>query len=423
MMIWTLVKKQMLLLFRSPQELLMLLLMPLVLIAILGFALGSFMSGDTITLNAKVAIVEHSNEQEDLDLFFKELEAKNIPEELSTQIYEGVKKISPITMLKNDIFGSEELMDSIEIETFPPSELSELKTNDDYDIVIEFPEQFTSNLLSQIFLDKEYDTVIQLYKNEGKLFAPNMIEDILTAFQTQYTQMTILGMYGLTDNQEISQFMENLDGSIESITSREPISSLQYYTVGMAVMFVLFISSTIAAHASREKELHVFDRIILSNTSGFTYFTSVFLSGWVLAFLQLLIICGVSTIIYGIYWEDFFGFILLCCVLAFAVGGITTCVTAINFKLNSDSVSTAFGNIGVAILAFFGGSYMSIGNLSPVIQTIGDFTPNGAAMSSFLMLLQGYSLADIANNVIYLTCLGIVFLILAILSFPKRGDV
>src|SRR5690625_6218935 len=46
---------------------------------------------------------------------------------------------------------------------------------------------------------------------------------------------------------------------------KEPVDAKEYYTIGMAVMNVLFIASTIGSYAYREKRTHVFNRIIVAD--------------------------------------------------------------------------------------------------------------------------------------------------------------
>ena len=58
-------------------------------------------------------------------------------------------------------------------------------------------------------------------------------------------------------------------------SARQPISSFQYYTIGMAVMFVLFVGSTIAGQANLEQKQMVFDRIRLSNRPPLMYLGSI----------------------------------------------------------------------------------------------------------------------------------------------------
>lgn len=421
-MIWNLIKKQLLLLTRSPQELFVILLMPLILITILGFALSSYMDSNNFMLEAKIAIVEHDDEKKQIEKITEEL-AEHIPPEMLETMEPLIEQASPLSIMKNDILGAEQFEEHFTIETVSANELEQIKSSDEYDVIIEFPKDFTYNILAPLFLQKEtYTPEIVLYKNEGKIFAPNMIEDILRVFQDHYSRMTILSQHGITDVTILEQLSSELQGDIQTVTSREPISSMEYYTAGMACMFVLFVSSFISGTAIREKQLHVFDRIILANTSRWTYFSSIFLSSFFVAFLQLMVIFTITKFAFQIQWDNITALLTLCIVLSFAIGGLTAFLTAMNYRLNSEGVSMIFGSVGVGILAFFGGSYIPTSQITPLIQQIGEFTPNGAGMTSFLKLLQGYDLNAIITHIIFLLLFGVLMLIVAVFCFPKRGN-
>lgn len=95
-MIWTFVKKQILLLLARPRELLILLVMPLVLIAILSFSLRSFISGESEALYAKVAFVENSDVEKELATFKREVAGMDLPEEAKVQIIARAGSLLPV---------------------------------------------------------------------------------------------------------------------------------------------------------------------------------------------------------------------------------------------------------------------------------------------------------------------------------------
>lgn len=423
LLIWALIKKQFLLLVRNRQDLFLLFLMPFILITILGFSLSGFMSGETISLEAKVAVIEHGKEEDEIDLFLEQIQVNNLSSEELQKLEEEAKQLSPISILKNKVFASRELKESISVEIYDdPLVLEDLKKNDEYTAIIEFPKNFTTDLLNNVFLHKETSPVIYIYKNEGEPYAAEMVEGIINNFRDQYNRITVIGLNGLMDHEEIQQLINDIQGNIQTVNEMNPISSFEYYTVGMAAMFILFIASIISTTAIQEKRLHVFNRILLSHTSRWTYYTSMFLSSWLLACIQQIIILAGTSMIFQFNWHDYIDVFIAIIVVSFAVSGLTCLLTALNYRFNSEEVSTAFGTFILAILAFFGGSYFPVSELTPLIQMIGEFTPNGAGMTSYMMLLQGYEISDISGRLTYLIGFGLMMLLIGIVSFPKRGD-
>ncbi|WP_449538253.1 ABC transporter permease [Ferdinandcohnia sp. Marseille-Q9671] len=417
-MIKPFIKKDLLVLLRNPQELLVLILMPLVLIAILGFALGGVMGSELSPVSAKVAIINHGDEQKDIDAFAEKVRAEHLPAEAEEAYIQGANQLRPITILLKDVFGSEELKDVVRIEEVPPQSLDDIRNDDSFAAVIEIPENYSLDTLSSALLDQPTTTSITLYKNEAKEIASNVVEDILLQFQKQLSSMTVVGKAGIlveaVDNAKL--------GEIKTVSKREPITSMQYYTVGMSVMFIMFIASNISSFAYREKQLYVYNRIILSNTSRWSYFTGIFTSVMLIAIIQQSVLYGITSLVFDVVWSNYIGFMVVNLSLCFAIGGLATLLTALNFRINSEAVSNFFGNVMVAILSFLGGSFIPIGETSSMIGFLGNFTPNGAGMTALLQLLQGSDLSSIATHIFYLLGFGILMLVVAVASFPKRGD-
>src|SRR5699024_4912341 len=109
----------------------------------------------------------------------------------------------------------------------------------------------------------------------------------------------------------------------------------QYYTIGMAVMNVLYIATAISSFTFMEKENHIFNRFIWANVSGREYFTGVFVSGVIFAIIQLLLIFGFAWWIFGVSWSNIVAFLGITTALALAVGGFSVFLTSITYRINS----------------------------------------------------------------------------------------
>ena len=388
-MVWSLVWKEFKLFFRNPQELLLLFFMPLTLITILGFALGAFFDDEVSPITGSVAIVQHGNEEEELNRFMQTLTDTGIPVTAIQQIEAEVQALLPIQMLREQIFGHEELEEVLTLEELSPSEIAQAKEDGKHSAIIEVPEGFTESLLHSLFIEKQDVPQLVIYENEELDYSSAFASDLVEQFKEQYSLMASLGNEGLITNRLEGTGVE---GPIETVTEQEPIGAFSYYTVGMSVMFVLFLAGNIGTNSFIEKQQHVYNRIRLANVPSTYYQTGIFLSGFTLAVIQLCILYGGAALLYDVSWSNLFGFLIITCSLSAVVGSIGVLLTAINHYTNNDSASKLFGNAGVAILAFLGGSFTPI---SETIKAIGNFTPNGAAMTAYLNVLQGGGWPDI----------------------------
>ncbi|AUJ25649.1 hypothetical protein [Virgibacillus dokdonensis] len=196
-MIGQIIKKQFLLLWRSPVELLLLLALPVVLIVILGSALGNFMDGDSPGMHVKVAMIEHSSEREQFEKFKRDFETDL---GLTEDTVANIEKRLPIQTLKT-IFHTKEISKMMELEEISVEEKSKILQEDTYTAVIEVPEDFSYQYLSYILLDRKQAPQLQLYENEEKQLSAGAIQSIIKSFQQQLTLESLLEEKGMEQNE------------------------------------------------------------------------------------------------------------------------------------------------------------------------------------------------------------------------------
>ncbi|WP_176448820.1 ABC transporter permease [Lentibacillus sp. CBA3610] len=418
-MVWQIVKKQGLTLLRNPMELLLLVGLPIILIAILGTALGGTMNGEPSPIDVKVAFVEHEDEEQQVDRFMNMIEAE-LPSETVDEIRAQVEGLMPVSILKENVFGSDEVSDMVEAHDRDASELDMLTDDDSYTAVIEVPENFTYDMLEYMVLDKSDQPELNVLQNETQTIGVSVVTGILDQFQERLTLGAFLGKNSI-DARVMELNQDAITGDITTINQKHPITAKGYYAVGMVVMNVLLLASTIGTIAFREKKTHVFDRIILGNISRWAYFTGVLLSGMLFGFLQLLAVYTFAWLVFDVTWPDLIAFLTVSFIYAMAIGGIAVLLTAISYRIDSELITSFFSGILVFLMALLGGSFFPIGDMAPFFRTIGNLTPNGAGMSAYLAILRGDGIPDIWNHLLFLVIFALAAIIFAAFSFPRRG--
>lgn len=413
-MIWEIIKKQAKIFSRDRLQLLLIIGLPILLIIILSVSLSSFISGDTIDFDANIGIIEHSNEQQQVDKFIDEIKETELPDEAKLVIIEAAESFMPIDLLKNEVLAEFDHM--FHLEDIKPSEKEKVLNEEEFSIVIDVPEDFTYQFLKKVMLDEGNVSSMTLYEKND--LGAAAVKTIVKSFREQFSMNVLIAKNNLDD--DIININDKFSGQT-AIGHKKPINAKQYYTVGMAVMNVLYIASTVSSFAFAEKRAQVFNRIILTNVSRWTYFTGVFLSSSMFAFMQLLFIFGFSRFVFGVSFSAL-PFLMITLCVSFAVGALATLLTSISYRINSEQVTNFFGTILIAFLALVGGSFFPIGDLSNIIQLIGDFTPNGASMSAYLAILRGDSILEVMEHIVYLLVFILIVLMAAVISFPKRGQ-
>lgn len=420
-MIWAMIKKQGLLLWRNQSHLLLLIGLPILLIAILGFSLSGIMGGGGITsFHVNVALLEHENEDEQINRFIQSLEEDDVSAEIIEVISQQAAVFAPIHVLKQEVF--EQLEGIVDVEIIQASEKDNKLASNDYAALIEVPENFTFDLLKQTFISKDHAVpTLNVYQNEDKHLEAQVIMDVMDIFQEQWALSHYVAELGL-DPHLVSVFMSEIKRDIRSMSQAEPITAKTYYTIGMAVMNVLFMASTIAAWAYYEKEKHIFNRLIISRTTRKDYVLGIFITSTLFALGQLIFIYMMSALFFNVYWPDLGLFLLLTCALSLTIGSLAALLSSISYRLNSQAVTSLFGTFIIYIFAFVGGSFFPVGDLSSLIQSLGNFTPNGASMTAYLTIMRGGSFQDIQSYVISLAITAIILLVVSLVVFPKRGE-
>jgi len=417
-MIGQLLKKNIFVLMRNKHIFVILLLMPIVLISILGFALSDMMNQESSTLEARVFLVEHSSEKADAQRFIEDLQQSALPAEAQEGIATAVPALLPIQILKEHVFASEELQENIMFKIASPDELSNIKKSEDASVIIEVPEGFTYQFLQQLFLGQGEKPVLLLLQNEGKQISSGMVEEILANFQEQYALSAALQEENMS-MQAINQsdMMNNITITEESVDKRPIVSALTYYTFGMSTMFVFYVASSIASMAFLERDNHVYNRILLSNVSRWSYVSSVACTGLIFSFCQLGILFAFMVIFYGVEIPDLSMLVVITIFLSFSISGFTALLTALSFRSgNANSFVDMFQSVVVTVLAFLGGSFFPI----EAFKGIGQFTPNGAALQAYLLVFQEYDWEAISGHMLAMFIYGVVLLGLAVVIFPRK---
>lgn len=414
------IKKEFLLVLRNRQELLVLVAMPLILITILGFALSAFLDGEVSPITGEAALIMHTSEDEEFNIFMSELSKLQLPEEAKLQIEKQAEALLPITILQSEIFGDSQLQSVITLTELPVSQLQEAKEAEQYSAIIEVPEQFTSKMLKSLFIEETEVPALTVYSNESKELSAGIVEDVVKSFQEQFSLYAGLGREGF-QMEEGTMLSANVSGTVETLTKKEPIGAFSYYTIGMSVMFVLFIAATVSSQTFLEKKRHVFDRILLTNVPRLTYVTSVFFSTFIIALFQLAILYTGAAVFYGVYWPDLVALLCVTLALCSAVAGFAVLLMAMNNRLGTDSSTKLFMSAFVPVIAFLGGSFTPVGSMSDWMVKIGELTPNGAALSAFMDVQQGAGVAEVTDHLSVLLILTVALFAVAILTFPRKA--
>ncbi|MEK4487455.1 ABC transporter permease [Psychrobacillus sp. FSL H8-0484] len=417
-MLLTLIGKQMKMLLRNKQPLIILLVMPMVLITILSTALAGIMNSEgEPAIQAKLVIIDESNwEQEEATIssFLKE-------QGISGPALNAFKNNDPIYILENSILASKDVNKYITLEKRPASELESIRKVKDIDGILVVPANFRLNYIKAAYFDDNQSPNIDLFLSQENEIRASIIHSIIDQWQNGFSKSLALAKAGISPDEvmQSNQHVEKIEQILEEGERKIPASI--YYTVGMLVMFALYIPSFLSGFALQEVQWKVYDRILLAGVSATKYALSIFTTGTLVAIMQQIIILLFGKFVLRIDWMGLEAMAIIVLSYSLFIGGLAALLTTLQFRTKSGGAANIFNGLFVSVFAFLGGSYFNIGDVSSLLASIGNFTPNGAVMTATLFIQKGQQLDVIWPYMTALYVALILCVLLAIVLFPKRG--
>ena len=194
------------------------------------------------------------------------------------------------------------------------------------------------------------------------------------------------------------------------------VDSYTYYTFAELVLIILYISSITSISLYKERYLNTMSRMRICNISYLSILISKVVLGIIIGIIQISVVFIVSRFMLNVNWGNNLGsiFLVLICLIIFS--SILGVVTSVIFK--DHKTSTSVCNILIIIMGLLGGSYMPISLItsSPITNLVAKISPTYWANISILSLSYGiktiYPYISIIISIglsAFLTLIGLIF--------------
>ena len=378
--------------FRDKKALALVIAMPLILIGILGASLGPVFSG-----NGEIGVINTALVDKD--------------------------KGSIAGEIRNMLTG-DELKDLFKIK-----DLSEFKAvadlkNGDLAAILIIPEGFSEAVRAGS------PARLEVIADPGSPLKAGIFKDIIESFAITSsgisigvsTTVTILAESG-KGSKEILDLVPGISNDYinrikeplmridhKAIKGNKQVSSFQYYSAGMAVMFVLFSGMLGLKSILEEKNDHTLMRLMSAPVTNLTIIRGKFLGILFSGFLQVAVIVIVTSILYGVYWgRSYVGIALMAGATVIAASGMAIFVAA---AAKSARKAEAIAAIGIQLMSLLGGSMVPLNVFPSFMQKLSYFTINKWAIQGFSDLMMDKTMVAVIQPSMVLVLLGIVFLAL-----------
>jgi ABC-2 type transport system permease protein len=141
---------------------------------------------------------------------------------------------------------------------------------------------------------------------------------------------------------------------------------------------------------------------------------------FLLASIQITVMMIFSYFALKVKWRDINSIVALSFSTVFAVAGLGVFIASLTYRTENYRIANMFENIIVQVMALLGGNFFPIDVMPKLIQKLSFFSLNGVALNSYLKIILGYGLADILNNVLILSAIGVLFTVMGVVIFNKE---
>ena len=406
--------KDLKLMFRDRSALTFMLLAPFLLTIAMGFVTGRFSGGSTGLSDIPVVIV--NLDQGDLGNALE------------------------------DLFNSEDLSELMEPSASSDPEAARKRIeSDEASAAIIIPEGFTRSIIPAegTAFGQDYvvpDPVqIEVYTNPSSPTRAGIVKAIVDEFISRVEEGRTSGMTsimqlmisGLVDPQnaeaEARDLFQNaeqaestaitLKTNIEGADAVE-LDMLSYFAPGIALMFLMYTVSYGGRSILAERAGGTLPRLMVSPTQTAQVLGGKVLGIFFMGVAQVGILILASAIFFQVRWGDPLGVIVLILAAVLGATGWGMLITA--FARTPAQVANT-GTVVMLIFSILGGSFISIENFPPFMQTISKITPIAWGLDGFTTLALGGTLSNLVEPVIALLVMGAVLFGISVVLFNRNG--
>jgi len=419
-------KKDVLVYWRYRKENIISLVVPIVLIVVLGYVLPSWIENPSTTLQLKVAYVVKDDQAAGLEQFQISLERKGITGEDAIALSTLAAQTPPAKLLRDTLMSDKVagMVDWVELKE--DEALRRLKAGE-IQAIVTLPEAFTVQTLNKMLLGEGEGAAVILIADDPSVEV-GVLQGIINGFTQQFNTNAAIA-HAWPSNEAGTMNQETTlspKGGIERIEGVRVLTSFQYFTLAVGVIFAMYVASNSASKAITELREHVFQRILLSGSHPLTYLAGKIGATLIMSLLQLtlvILICHfVLNVFPGFSLEFWLGFALLTIMMCLVIAALAGLFTAAMFRMNPNTANAIIQSL-LMIIGVIGGSFVPIYILPDGIRKLWEWTPNGLWLSSMIQWIQQESWESAAKGMLGLGAFITVIVALSLWIFPKRGRI
>jgi len=384
---------------RDREALLILLAMPFIIIAILGLALGETFSGSPRLSKYDVAVVDKDKGE--------------------------IAKLFIDKTLKSD-----DLSKLLKVTKKTEDEARKLVSMGDLAAGIIIPKGFSEKI------KRGEGGKLEVIGDPGQKIRAAIVEGITRSFARRVSAVTIgvkTPLNILVESKAISPLeLPATTGLLtkearsavtkpfirvqeETKAAERGLSAIQYYSAGMAVMFILFSAMFGAVSLIDERHNMTLARLLTTPSRNSSILGGKLVGVFFIGILQFSALVLATRLMFGVQWGNSLpGLVVLVVSTVLASTGMSIFIAA---AAKTTKAAAAMSQVLIQGMAALGGSMVPLQAFPDWLKNISQFTINYWAMNGFTQLMNGKSFEVIILPSIILLSFCVIFLSLGIWRF------
>lgn len=201
--------------------------------------------------------------------------------------------------------------------------------------------------------------------------------------------------------------------------SGEDVSVTGLILAGMMVFFMFFGAGNVARTILTEDRDGTMPRLFTTPTRHGTIITGKFVATFVTVLVQAVVLLVAGRLIFGIDWGPFDAVVVLTLVTAGVAGGLALLV--ISFA-KTPAQAGAIGSGIYLVLALLGGNFTGTAQTGTTYAFIQKFTPNGWLLHGWDTAMRGGGALDLRWQVLVPLGFAVAFFFFAVLRLRRRFE-
>lgn len=425
LLIFQLLYKDIKVFFSDKKSTIILILMPIILMTILGYAVGDMMKEDINPV--KIALVKNYNHREIKAKSDKTInsiaEAKNVSKNL----------ISTEALFFSGFLDKPEVKKWISYEVTEEEYAKKLYDKGKIDGILILDQQFYDDLGKVVMglYDKRIKIDVYIDSSNPKSI---ILKEILYEFtdaasyigvtnkeslkillnEKKYWEISsVLSNNSIKINDLVSGIKEELEVKNVSESSRK-IDGISYYAIGMMGMFMLYGVTSSARTLLKEKQNGTLARIMVTGISIKEILASKYIFSVLVVLYQFMIMTIFGKIVLKVNYGSLVPYFITILVTSLSLGAISLFLLTLTIKSNSFNLINTVESVFVQILSLLGGSMLPVEKFPAFIQKFSDYIINGVFIKTLLKISGGANTMDIKGNLFIITANGLILFIISI---------